>query len=68
MIDEANIEPARFAMTGCGIASDKIRRGYMEDVISYSIDAPRYIATGSLRATTDHEGSHYIVTAIPREW
>jgi hypothetical protein len=65
------IEPPRFGLTGPShlIA---LRFEFMEDALAYSIDAPAYIARGSLTSTA-HKGSeglmqpyHYICATEAR--
>lgn len=63
----ARIEPARFAMTGAGIAFG-VRSEFWEDVHGGSLDAPEFIARGGLRlaAVQMQPASPYFVASEVR--
>ena len=66
-------EPIRFGITGPGYIHS-MREGYFDDAQAYGLDAPSYIATGSLRSSFQPAESwrgpqHYIAsTDMRRQW
>lgn len=66
-IQPFEVEPAQFGMTGPGIASGKVQMGFIEDVVSYSIDAPRYIPYGGVNCSELDSGLFYAATTVSRE-
>ena len=57
------IEPARFAMTGSGLAFVDLRDDFSRDD-AQAIDAPEFIATGGVMAGhVTHSGCIYVATS-----
>ncbi len=56
-----SIEPPRFGMTGLGICSYRLNIDTPLDLcIGYALDAPEYIARGSMLGRADEQGRTYI--------
>jgi hypothetical protein len=56
-----SIEPPRFGMTGMGVGSHRLTYDTPLDLaVGYALDAPEYIARGSMAGRADEQGRTYI--------
>jgi hypothetical protein len=56
-----SIEPPRYGMTGLGVGSHRLTIDTPLDMaVGYALDAPEYIARGSMLGRADDHGRTYI--------
>lgn len=60
-MSQISIEPPRYGMTGLGVGSHRLTRDTPIDLaVGYALDAPEYIARGSMAGRADEHGRTYI--------